>query len=84
MKKGFFISGVIAVILLGSLFLNKKGDPVVFEGMVLELLESEVLISKRQDLTIEDLKLDEQSWLSGDYELVTVKNISGGGPGDES
>ena len=41
MKKGFFISGVIAVILLGSLFLNKKGDPVVFEGMVLELLESE-------------------------------------------
>lgn len=81
MKKGFFISGVIAVILLGSLFLNKKGDPVIFEGMVLVSLESEVLISKRQDLTIEDLKLDEQSWLSGDYELVTVKNISGASPG---
>ena len=56
MKKGFFIVGVVAIVLLGSLFLNKRGDSFSLEGMVLATGESEVLMSKRSDLTIEDLE----------------------------
>lgn len=81
MKKGFFIVGVVAIVLLGSLFLNKQGDSFSLEGMVLATGESEVLMSKRSDLTIEDLEMDEKSWLDGAYELVRVKNISGAQPG---
>lgn len=76
----WFLSGIILVFVLigcSKLFKFEVTPELIVEGTVLNVHGDSALISKRLDLTGEDLQMSREEWMNGSYALIDVDSIEG-------
>lgn len=77
MKKWLIIAGLFLLILVGCVKQFKQENEVIIEGTVLQVQDSTILLSKRSDLSQNDLNKTYDDWLLDNYDLMVISNLDG-------
>ncbi|MBQ4164271.1 MAG: DUF3221 domain-containing protein [Turicibacter sp.] len=77
MKKWLVSVSLFLLVLVGCAQQFKQENEVIVEGTVLQVQDSTILLSKRSDLSQEDLNKTYDDWMSDNYDLMSISNLDG-------